>query len=479
MMRHSLLPKILLGLVLSYMPLSSLAVPTNHPFAQLAAHSTLRNQAENQIWQEFEAWKRKGRPATPALYQQVRHFFNFYPRSTKWKPAFEDMLKAHEQLSHMPPQQAELYYSKQQVLHYDHVAIQQTLGRLLFQKHGTVPAAQLKKAYGILNQAFDHWDAQNYPLALKRFREVYSAAKNSPEFATILAVHLRDQGQLSEAQALLTPFLKASAPYLRFIPELYQNIETAKQLAKGTAPAQQIPGFIGTGQLDKAQKSLERLPSTGFKSLWQARLEEKRGHYHQAAAHYMAYYNEQWRSQYPHLIPIVYKAQLEDVNSIDLIGLKFRTSPELIQQLNNRPHAWIETYRMLLIPVVRHQYQWPAFGYVSSHFGYRLHPLSGTWRLHQGIDIETMPKKPAHAVSPGTVLISGYDQACGNMVNLQHTPQVNTVYCHGLQRLVSTNQKVNAGQQILITGNTGASASNHLHFGLKFQGQFVDPMDWL
>lgn len=473
------LPKILLVLLLFPFSLGAQAVPTTHSFEQLAAEPTLRSQVENQISQEFNDWQRQGRPAAPVLYQQVRHFFNFYPRQPKWRKAFQDMLRAQEQRPSMPAQQAELYYSKQQVLNYDQVEIQQTLARLLFQKHGAVPIAQLKKAYGILNQAFDLWDAQSYPLALKRFREVQSLAKMSPEFATILAIHLRDQGQLNEAKAVLSPFLQAPNPYLRMLPELWQDIEQAQSMAKSTIPVQQIPGLVGTGQLDRAQQLLSGLSTTPTRYLWQARVAEKRGRYHQAAADYMSYYNEEWRSRYPHLIPVVYKAQLEDVNSIDLIALKFRTSPELIQQINGRPHPWIETYRMLIIPVVRHQFQWPAYGYVSSHFGYRLHPLSGTWKLHQGVDIETLTHKPAHAVSPGTVLLSGYDSECGNMVNLQHVGNINTIYCHGHQRLVQNQQKVNAGQQILLTGNTGASASNHLHFGVKVQGQFVDPLDWI
>lgn len=476
------LSRIFLTLTLCSLSLPGLAdsviAPQNN-YRRLVEQPDYRLRQQNRVIQEVETWKTSPQKLSERLFNEVQEHINLEPRHKVLRPAFVRMLASRKPAPGQP-QEEELFYYKLLNLETRNATYQQKLSQLLLQKHGGHSAGEIKQAYTYLNQAFNTWDEGKYDQALRLFRQ--AQLKRSPELTAILAYHLRDRGQVAEAKTLLQNF-QGQRSYLNWIDGMLNEIKAAEKILEGNFSAEdKLSAWITLGEFERAKTVLKNMSEGAMKHWYQAKLYEKQGQYHPASAEYRKYYQQRWPSQLKGFVPVIYKAQLEDVNSLDLIALKFRTSAALIREINEAyPHEWIETYRMLVIPVPERDLQWPTQGdYVSSHFGYRLHPIHGTWRLHEGVDIETMPGANAHAARGGTVVEARYDKECGNFVRLQHQrPDIRTVYCHGEKILVSRGAEIAKGRAVIETGNTGASASNHLHFGVQESGVFVNPMDWL
>jgi len=124
-------------------------------------------------------------------------------------------------------------------------------------------------------------------------------------------------------------------------------------------------------------------------------------------------------------------------------------------------------------------FQWPVNGSVTSGFGYRVHPIYGTRRLHQGLDISGGSGTPIAAAKSGTVLSAGWRGGYGNAVVISHGDGVTTLYAHQSSMNVSSGAQVNRGDIIGWVGSTGASTGPHLHFEVRINGSAVDPRPYL
>ena len=121
----------------------------------------------------------------------------------------------------------------------------------------------------------------------------------------------------------------------------------------------------------------------------------------------------------------------------------------------------------------------PSNGIVTDPFGYRIHPLTGEWKLHAGMDFAG--SGPIVAAQGGTVLVAGYHNSWGYYVKIDHGNGLQTLYAHmeaGSLR-VAPGQKVSQGQQLGIMGTTGDSTGVHLHFEVYENGVQVDPEPYL
>ncbi|CAB4572267.1 unannotated protein [freshwater metagenome] len=119
----------------------------------------------------------------------------------------------------------------------------------------------------------------------------------------------------------------------------------------------------------------------------------------------------------------------------------------------------------------------PSGGYVSSHFGMRVHPIYGVARLHAGIDLATACGRPVYAARGGRVSYSGWLGTSGNFIRVTHEDGVTTGYAH-LQNgslYVRSGQTVATGQLIGRIGNTGGSTGCHLHLETRQNMVAQDP----
>lgn len=120
----------------------------------------------------------------------------------------------------------------------------------------------------------------------------------------------------------------------------------------------------------------------------------------------------------------------------------------------------------------------PASGGVTSEFGYRIHPVHGTTRLHAGIDIGG--GGAIRAAKAGTVTRASFSPTLGYFVEIDHGGGISTAYGHmtpGLQ--VAPGQSVSAGQTLGTMGTTGTSTGVHLHFEVRVNGAAVNPRGYV
>lgn len=117
---------------------------------------------------------------------------------------------------------------------------------------------------------------------------------------------------------------------------------------------------------------------------------------------------------------------------------------------------------------------------VSSPFGYRWHPLSGKWKMHNGVDLTGPEGTPIVATRSGYVTTAAFQAGgAGNYVSLSHGDGFGSIYMHMTHYVVSYGQYVEAGQVIGYMGTTGGSTGVHLHFGISYNGVYVNPAEYI
>lgn len=117
---------------------------------------------------------------------------------------------------------------------------------------------------------------------------------------------------------------------------------------------------------------------------------------------------------------------------------------------------------------------------VSSPFGYRWHPLSGKWKMHNGVDLTGPEGTPIVATRSGYVTTAAYQAGgAGNYVSLSHGDGFGSIYMHMTHYVVKYGQYVEAGQIIGYMGTTGGSTGVHLHFGISYNGVYVNPAEYI
>lgn len=115
--------------------------------------------------------------------------------------------------------------------------------------------------------------------------------------------------------------------------------------------------------------------------------------------------------------------------------------------------------------------------HITSPFGYRIHPITGRYTLHNGIDYGSPYGAPVYAVADGKVVTSGYDEFSGNKIAIKHTDNSTSWYLHLSARLVNAGAKVSPHQMIGRVGTTGRSTGPHLHFGFTdMNGRWINPL---
>ncbi len=118
------------------------------------------------------------------------------------------------------------------------------------------------------------------------------------------------------------------------------------------------------------------------------------------------------------------------------------------------------------------------FSRISSGFSNRVHPISGVWKAHKGVDFAAALGTPIRASGDGVIDFAGVQGGYGNFVLIKHWADYSTAYAHmsrfapGIRR----GTKVTQGQVIGYVGSTGWSTGAHLHYEFRVNNQARDPM---
>lgn len=113
--------------------------------------------------------------------------------------------------------------------------------------------------------------------------------------------------------------------------------------------------------------------------------------------------------------------------------------------------------------------------YVSSRYGWRNNPFSGTRTFHNGIDLAASMGTAIYAALDGTVSSTGYDVTYGNYVIVSHHSGYQTLYGHMSKILVSKGKHVTTATRIGLVGNTGQSTGPHVHFTVYKNRATINP----
>lgn len=132
------------------------------------------------------------------------------------------------------------------------------------------------------------------------------------------------------------------------------------------------------------------------------------------------------------------------------------------------------TERLQSVPTIR-----PVNGgYLNAGYGYRLDPLDKVNRFHYGLDITVNQGTPVYAPADGSIKVVRYMGGFGKSIKIDHGYGYNTFFAHLSKFNVKSNQKVNRGDIIGFTGNTGRSTGPHLHYEVHYYGKPQNPLDY-
>ena len=116
---------------------------------------------------------------------------------------------------------------------------------------------------------------------------------------------------------------------------------------------------------------------------------------------------------------------------------------------------------------------------LTSPFGMRDTGIAGASTYHQGVDLSANSGTPIVASRGGTVTVATYGNSAGYYVTINHGDGYSSIYMHMSNFIVSAGQKVNQGQTIGYVGKSGVASGYHLHFGIAYNGAYVNPCSYV
>lgn len=124
---------------------------------------------------------------------------------------------------------------------------------------------------------------------------------------------------------------------------------------------------------------------------------------------------------------------------------------------------------------------WPLPGRsnITSPFGDRVHPVTGLWSFHSGIDVSAPTGTEILAAYDGEIAWSNYSGTAGNWIGIDHGNGLYTIYMHMSKRIANTGDIVKKGDVIGLVGSTGRSTGPHLHFSVRLNGSYANPLNYV
>jgi murein DD-endopeptidase MepM/ murein hydrolase activator NlpD len=124
----------------------------------------------------------------------------------------------------------------------------------------------------------------------------------------------------------------------------------------------------------------------------------------------------------------------------------------------------------LTLPAIK-----PVRGFISSGFGMRMHPVYKRVLFHAGTDFSAPVGSAVQATGKGIVAFSGFDKGYGKKVIIDHGHGYQTMYAHLSKAVVRQGQRVNRGEIVAMSGNSGISTAPHLHYEVRKDDIQVNP----
>lgn len=160
--------------------------------------------------------------------------------------------------------------------------------------------------------------------------------------------------------------------------------------------------------------------------------------------------------------------------------LQYNSSTEYVQKVLSYATSYVNTTGSGSTFISDSGFAWPVpyTKRVSSPFGYRIHPITKQYKMHNGIDIAEsgVAHTPVLAASSGKVSFAGRMDTYGNVVFIEHGNGIQTRYAHLASINVRVGANVGITQQVGTVGNTGGSTGYHLHFEIRMNGTPYDPL---
>lgn len=126
-------------------------------------------------------------------------------------------------------------------------------------------------------------------------------------------------------------------------------------------------------------------------------------------------------------------------------------------------------------------FKWPAPSYtrISDDYGWRMHPTLNVEKFHNGIDLAAPSGSKILAAYDGEVVAAAYSTSMGNYIMIDHGDSLYTIYMHASALYVKKGDIVVKGEHIAAVGSTGRSTGPHLHFGVRLNGEYVSPWNYI
>jgi murein DD-endopeptidase MepM/ murein hydrolase activator NlpD len=168
-------------------------------------------------------------------------------------------------------------------------------------------------------------------------------------------------------------------------------------------------------------------------------------------------------------------------------GSEYTTDQLKIKREMERENKFIE---QVIAEIERQKYlgaalsgklSWPIAGHITitDVFAMRHDPINGVWEQHAGMDIGAHTGTPVLAPADGLVVFAARNGGYGNMMIVQHSQTMTTVYGHLKSYIAKKGQYVKRGQVIALSDNTGWSTGPHLHFEVRISGTAKNPLRYL
>ena len=122
---------------------------------------------------------------------------------------------------------------------------------------------------------------------------------------------------------------------------------------------------------------------------------------------------------------------------------------------------------------------WPVRGWITSGFGRRVSPFTGTYKDHEGLDIATRMGTPIIAPADGRVTYVGVESGYGKLLVIDHGYGVMTRYGHNSKIFTKVGEEIKRGQKIAAVGSTGRSTGPHVHYEVRVNGVPVNPKNYI